>query len=190
MAKYKNLPDDELVFLIKKNDKYAFAEFYDRYKGPLYIQAFKILGDDEETKDVVQEFFIKIWETRHSIIVKTTVEAYVHQCIRHKVIDFIRRQQTITRYLDSLELYLEKGTITPDENYIEKETLALFNKELEMLPERMREVFDLSRNQGLTHKQIAEKMSISELTVKKQINKAIKILRLRINLSLFSLLCL
>ncbi|CAM4056850.1 RNA polymerase sigma-70 factor, ECF subfamily [Pedobacter westerhofensis] len=187
MAKYTNLPAEELVSLIKSDDKQAFAEFYDRYKGPLYFQAFRMLGDDEQAKDVVQEMFIRLWETRHSISVKTTVEAYVFRSIRHKVIDFIRHQKTITRYLDSLECYLEKGTAALDESYIEKETLALFRLALASLPARMREVFDLSRNQGLSHKQIAEELCISEHTVKKQINKAIKHLRLRINLSLLSL---
>lgn len=190
MTKYTNHPDVELVSLIKLDDKSAFAELYDRYKGLLYIQAFKMLGDDEEAKDVVQEMFIKIWETRKSITVNTTVESYIFRSIRHKVIDFIRHQKTISRYLDSLESYMEKGTAALDESYIEKETLALFKKEVANLPARMREVFDLSRNQGLSHKQIAEQLNISEHTVKKQINKAIKQMRLRINLSLFSLLFL
>jgi len=187
MAKYTSLTDIELVSLIQNDDQSAFAEFYDRYKGKLFLHAFKMLEDDEEAKDVVQEMLIKFWETRKSIIIKTTVEAYAHKCIRNKVFDLMRRQKTITRYLDSLDCYLEKGTAALDEHYIEKETLALFKKEMERLPERMREVFDLSRNRGLTHKQISEKMSISELTVKKQINKAIKILKLRIHLNLFSM---
>lgn len=190
MSKYASLPAEELVSLIKDDDKMAFAEFYDRYKGKLYLQAFKMLADDEEAKDLVQEMFIRLWESRNSITVKTTVEAYVFRSIRHKVIDFIRHQKTITRYLDSLESYLERGTAALDDSYIEKETLSLFRKELDQLPPRMREVFDLSRNQGLSHKQIAEQLNISENTVKKQINKAIKYLRLRINLSLFSLVFL
>jgi RNA polymerase sigma-70 factor (ECF subfamily) len=190
MAEYKNLPDLELVSLIKTDDKLAFGEFFNRYKGPLFLHAFKMLKDDEDAKDVVQELLIRIWDTRHTLTIKSTVEAYVHQSVRYKVYDFMRRRKVISGYLDSLEHYLEKGTAALDENYIEKETLTLFKKEVEMLPERMREVFDLSRNQGLTNKQIAEKMSISENTVKKQINKAIKIIRLKINFSLFSLLFL
>lgn len=190
MTKYTSLPAEELIPLIKNDDKVAFAEFYDRYKGPMYFQAFKMLGDDEEAKDVVQEMFIKLWESRNSLTVKTTVEAYVFRSVRHKVIDFIRHQQTVSRYLDSLESYLEKGSAAPDERYIEKETMALFKKELSELPDRMREVFELSRNQGLSHKQIAAQLNISENTVKKQINKAIKHMRIRINFSLFSLLFL
>jgi RNA polymerase sigma-70 factor (family 1) len=190
MAKYTTHSDRELILLIKSGNESAFANFFNQYKGILFLQAFKLLKDDEEARDMVQDMFIKIWETRTELTVPESVEAYLHKSIRHSFIDYIRRKKTSTRYLDSLGAYLEEGTKGLDEGYIEKETIALFHQVLNSLPPKMREVFELSRHEGLSHKEIAEKLNISQSTVKKQIYYALKIMRLKINLHLFFLLFL
>ncbi|MCX2479711.1 RNA polymerase sigma-70 factor [Pedobacter sp. MC2016-15] len=184
MTEYTTLTDRKLVKLIRAGNAQAYTEVYLRYRRPLYLQAYKMLRDHEDARDIVQDLYLKIWETRYTLLVKTNLESYLHQAVRHRVIDFIRRQVTVTRYLDSLITFLDQELITPDEYYIEKETLDLFKQELNALPEKMREVFELSRTEGLSHKEIAKKLGISERTVKKQIYMALKKLRVGMHYAL------
>jgi len=190
MTKYPTLSDQELLELIKTNDKSAFTDFFNRYKGVLYLHAFTISKDDEEARDVVQEMFLKIWETRSRLTVPVSVEAYLQKSVRHKIIDGIRHKKTIMRYLDSVKAYEDEGTKPLDESYIDRETVTLFYEMLSSLPPRMREILELSRLDGLSHQEIAEKLNISKNTVKKQVQYALRKINIRLSLRLFSFLFL
>lgn len=185
MAGYKTLSDQDLIGFLKEGFEAAFAELYNRYKSPLYLHAYRMLQDEEEAKDVVQEMFAAIWAKRETLVIPTSVDAYLYGSIRNRILNFIAHQKVIAKYTDSLGDYLENGISATDEKIRERELIKILENEVALLPSKMREVFELSRNQDLSHKQIAEQLNISDKTVKKQVNNAIKILRLKINLSLF-----
>ncbi|SEA49590.1 RNA polymerase sigma factor [Pedobacter hartonius] len=190
MTKYSTLSDRELIELIKTSDKSAFTEFFNRYKGILYLQAFTISKDNEEARDVVQEMFLNIWETRRRLTVPVSVKAYLHKSVRHKIIDGIRHKKTIMSYLDSVKAYEDEGTKPLDESYIDKETVALFYMVLNSLPPKMRKILELSRLDGLSHQEIAEKLNISKHTVKKQVQYALRKINIKLSLRLLSFLFL
>lgn len=185
MAGYKTLSDQDLISFLKEGFEAAFAELYNRYKSPLYLHAYRMLQDEEEAKDVVQEMFAAIWAKRETLVIPTSVDAYLYSSIRNRILNFIAHQKVIAKYAGSLVDYLENGISVTDEKIREKELIKILENEVALLPSKMREVFELSRNQDLSHKQIAEQLNISDKTVKKQVSNAIKILRLKINLSLF-----
>ena len=184
MAGYNTLSDQDLMILIKDDREGAFAELYNRYKNPLYLHAYRMLHDEEEAKDIVQEMFSSIWAKREIFAIPISVDAYLYGSIRNRILNFIAHQKVIARYIDSLDHYLEIGIASADEKIREKELIEILKNEFNLLPPRMREVFELSRNQELSYKQIAKKLNISDKTVKKQVSNAIKILRLKINFSL------
>ena len=176
--------DAELVNLLKVGNEQAFAEIYQRYRGALFLHAYRMLQDEEEARDIVQAMFGAVWAGRETLTIRSTLDAYLYGAIRNRILKFIAHQKVMAKYTDSLSAFVEEGVATTDERLREKELIRLLEKEIAALPPRMREVFELSRNGLLSHKQIAEQLAISDKTVKKQVNNAIRILRLKINLIL------
>ena len=187
MPLYHSISDLEFTGLIRLGDHKAFSELYDRYKVVLYIHAKRILNDEEESKDVIQELFINIWLKKSELIINTTVKSYLYFAIRNNVFNKLTRRKLEISYLNSLEETIANGETSLEENLREKELIDVIDREIMLLPLKMRNVFKLSRTHNLSHKEIAEKLNISDKTVKKQIGNAIKILRLKIKYFLFVL---
>lgn len=184
MLQYNVFPDLELLALIKDGHDAAFAELYNRYKGYLYLHAYRMLQDKDEAKDIVQELFAGLWAKRATLTMPDSVNDYLYGAIRNRIINFIAHKKVIARYTATLKNYLESGIPPSDERFIAKELMQLIEGEVAQLPGKMREVFELSRKHNLSHRQIATKLNISDKTVKKQVSNAIKIIKLKINLTI------
>lgn len=187
MYAYQNINDQELVMLLRKGDKRAYTEVYNRYKNLLYNHAYKKLGNHEEVKDILQELFTNLWNKRAEIPDTANLSGYLYSGMRNRIFNLFSRKQVENRYLASLREFVNERNYTTDLLVREKEFASLIQKEIDTLPPKMREVFLLSRKEYLSHKEIAEKLSISEQTVSKQVTNALKMLRLRLG-SLFVLL--
>jgi RNA polymerase sigma-70 factor (ECF subfamily) len=173
--------DLKLVDLLRSDDHAAFAELYERYKVVLYLHAKRMLNDQDQTKDVIQEVFTVLWTKRASIFIATSVKSYLYNAVRNKVFNLLAHRKFEMNYLNSLQEIIDLGENGVEAQLREKQLIAMIEREIEQLPSKMREVFELSRKHHFSHKEIAEKLNISDKTVKKQINNAIKILRLKIN---------
>jgi RNA polymerase sigma-70 factor (ECF subfamily) len=179
MRAYKSLDDQALVTLLRQGDKEAYTIIYDRYKNLLYSHAYRKLGDPEEVKDVLQELFTNLWNKRADIPVTMNLSGYLYAGVRNRVLNLLSHKQVESKYIISLQQFIEEESYTTDLAIREKEFAALIQKEIDMLPPKMREVFLLSRKEYLSHQEIAEKLSISEQTVAKQVTNALRILRVR-----------
>jgi RNA polymerase sigma-70 factor (family 1) len=186
---HNTLTDSELADLVKSGDQAAYIEIYDRYKILLQQHAYKRLGDMDEVEDLLQELFIHLWDKRESISLTSSLSGYLFSAVRNRIFNLYHKKQRETSYLDSLQDFINQGEYTTDLLLREKEFSAIIEKEILALPPRMREVFLLSRNENLTHKQIAERLGTSEQTVSTQIRNTLKLLRIRLG-SLFILLLL
>jgi RNA polymerase sigma-70 factor (ECF subfamily) len=180
MHTYQSFSDQALLTLLQQGDKEAYAEIYDRYKNLLYTHAYKKLGDPEEVKDVLQELFAYLWNKRADIPVTMNLSGYLYAGIRNRILNLLSHKQVENKYIVSIQQFIQEGAYTTDLAIREKEFADLIQKEIDLLPPKMREVFLLSRSAHLTHQEIAEKMSISEQTVAKQVTNALKILRGRL----------
>lgn len=187
LAALNNLSDEQLIGLLKLGDAAAYLEIYDRYKHLLQQHALKKLGDMDEVEDLIQELFIYIWDKRETLVLTTSLSGYLFTAVRNRVFNTYAKKSREAGYLNSIQEFISSGEYTTDLMLREKEFAAIIEKEIAALPPRMREVFLLSRNEGLTHKQIAQRLGTSELTVTTQIRNALKTLRLRLG-SLFALL--
>jgi RNA polymerase sigma-70 factor (ECF subfamily) len=185
---YLDIRDHELLALIKAGDQTAFKTIYEKYWQLLYVAALKIIKDEDEAKDVVQEVFISLLNKASEIEIHGSLSNYLYSAIRYKVLDILSREKVRTNHLDSLTAYLTKGNYSADGALIEKEINAEMEKEIQNLPPKMKEVFELSRKAELSHKEIAETLNISDKTVKKQISNAIKLLKPKFNNYYFFLL--
>jgi len=188
MIIYISLADAELADLLKSDDTVAFTELYNRYIGLLIIYARKITMDDDIAKDIVQELFVKIWDKRHSLNYTSSFSSYLYTSVRYKFFELLDKQKVNYSYIQSIQLFIDKGEHLTD-NYIrEKELSVIIEREISNLPEKMRKVFLLSRKQILSNKEIALQLDISEKTVKNQLSTALKILKVKLGLLTFLLM--
>lgn len=185
MTLYSVCSDHELILLMKKHDESAFKEIYERYCGLLYVSALKKLRNEDEAKDVVQEVFIVLWDKRADLNFYSSLSSYLFKAIHNRTLNIFVHQKYKDDYASSLQHYLDQENPQADEQLREKELAALIEREVSALPEKMREVFRMSRNEQLSHKEIAEKLGISELTVKTQVKKALRALRLKLGLVIY-----
>ncbi|MGV3685233.1 MAG: RNA polymerase sigma factor [Daejeonella sp.] len=189
MADYSKLCDSELQHLLIMGDTYAFTEIYNRYKGVLHQHALNMLKDRDEAKDVLQELFTNLWVNRESIHVQSNLSGYLYTGVRNRVLTMIAHRQVESKYISSLGDFINKGEFITDHRVRERQLAELIEKEIDALPGKMREVFRLSRISNLSHKEIAEELSISEQTVRTQVRNALRLLRVKLGLlTLFSVL--
>lgn len=178
MAAYNTYVDEELVSLLQKGDRAAYTEIYHRYHGPLYIFVYNRIKDREEAKDIIHELFLKLWTDHLRLQVTASISAYLYTAARNRIINTIAHQQVANRYIDSFLTYIEQvDHQTADHLARHNDLQAFIQQEIENLHPRMREVFELSRHTNLSRREIAEKLGISEQTVKSHMHNALKILK-------------
>lgn len=187
MKLYHAYNDFDLAELLSAGDEKAFAEIFNRYNQKLFIYAFNRLHNEEEAKDVVQDIFVNLWNKRSGYALNTTLTGYLYTSVRNKAFDLFAHKKIESKYVDSLQHFISLENSSTDYLVREKEISGLVEREIMALPVKMREVFELSRKEHLSHKQIAEKLNLSEHTVSKQIKKALKILRVRLGLVIYLL---
>ncbi|PRD52002.1 RNA polymerase sigma factor [Sphingobacterium gobiense] len=174
---YHSFSDEELWILIRDGNQFAFAALYNRYWEKLLNTAYSRLDDPVAAQDVVQQLFIDIYVNRDKIVIQSSLVAYLQVALKYKVIDRYRQRLKIDNKLVSLK---EAATMCSDsmEEAIEaKHAMDKLGELLILLPEKCRQVFELSRFEEKSQAEISEELNISVSTVKKHMNKAISILR-------------
>jgi RNA polymerase sigma-70 factor (ECF subfamily) len=162
---------------LQKDDTIAFEKLFRLYHKRVFAFALHLLPSSSQAEDIVQNVFMAVWNQRKTIQLTTSFVTYLFGITRHMVYDFIQRkiqQEAFVEY--SLENNSEYGFIT-EEEVIFHELEEQLNKHIGELPERRREIFRLSRIDGLSYKEISEKLGISENTVDTQIRHALSYLR-------------
>jgi len=177
MGKRTEINDAELLASLKSGDPDAFSQIYDRYWQLLYVSACKVIRDEDEAKDVVQDVFLSLLKKGAALEVYGSLSGYLYTAIRYKIFDHISKQKVRSDYADSFTRFSEQYVNNTDRSLIEKETRAEIEKEIQNLPQKMKIVFEMSRKEELSYQEIANTLNISDKTVKKQISNAIKLLK-------------
>jgi len=175
--KFNALSDKELLFFLKEESQDAFEEIYRRYWSLMYMHALKMLKDEDDTRDVLQDAFTCLWLNRKTIDENSNLAGYLYTCTRNKVLDLIARQRVRVNYLDSLAFFIETNNNRIIDSITEKELAQALEKEIQQLPAKMKQIFEMRIHKHLSYKEIAAELSLSDKTVKKQISNAIKVLR-------------
>lgn len=187
MSQHNSLSDSELLLLLKKGNHSAYTEIFTRYNSLLYSHAYNKTRSREDAKDLVHEIFYSLWIRRESITPNINLASYLFTAVRYKIADLFSKNKSKEKYIESLQNFIDSQPPHTDYLVRENQLRSIINEEIENLPPRMREVFKMSRFEQLSHKEIAEKMGISEETVKDQVKKALKTLRTKLGLVLFLL---
>ncbi|TKG89043.1 RNA polymerase sigma-70 factor [Puteibacter caeruleilacunae] len=166
-----------LVEELRKGNSLAFEVLYRKYNGKLFNFVRKTIGDKEEAAEIVQYVFIKLWEKRSTIDPSQSFSGFVFKIAKNLVYNFIRksvREASMKEaHIDSLDQLADSTFDKVEFTELEARLKACIDK----LPPRRKEVFILSRKRGMTYKEIAIHLNISENTVDTQIRKALQFLK-------------
>ncbi|MDN3582628.1 RNA polymerase sigma factor [Mucilaginibacter flavus] len=177
MGIYQSKTDLQLIHLLKDGDEAAFEEIYTRYAENLAGFAASKLFRLEDARDIIHDLFVKLWEDRLQLEIKADLKSYLFVATRYRVIDHIRKN--ITREDYSVMVQSLQTSFWPDahQQLEAKELKRTVDESLNDLSPRVREVYQLSREQHLSIPEIAQQLNISEQTVKNQLTTALAVLR-------------
>jgi RNA polymerase sigma-70 factor (family 1) len=169
-----------LLLSLKEGDQQAFDVIYHRYARNLFIRAYHKIGIKEVCEDIVQEIFTNLWIKREQTEVRQTLGAYLQGILDHKIIDYYRKVCTHSRHLDRLTALLDQPDPSPFDNMVQNQQESALHTYIAGLSEKMRNIFIMSRYEQLSTDEISQRLSLSNQTVRNQISKALKILRLKV----------
>ncbi len=172
----------ELLIRLKNGDILAFDELYKLYSHKLFSFVFRILKDEADSDDIVQEVFLKIWTFREKLGDYKLLNSFIFTIAYNNSISLIRKRISSTKYIEYLRVLSVNQT---QANFITEIELIELNNKIEHLisnlPERQKQIFLLHREKGLTYPEIAEELEISKNTVENHMVKALKYLRQNLN---------
>lgn len=178
--------DRILVDRLKQSDRKSFEQIYEKYAVQLYSVCYRRIQDVEISNDIIHDILLSLWENRNGKDIKN-LRAYLFQALRYKIIDTIQQRSKTHKLYESYLVNLQKDYIDTDHALRTKLFQELIKAEIDRLPRKMKEVFLLSREDNLTHEQIAQKLGISEQTVRSHIKHALRRLRVKLSFVIFLL---
>lgn len=178
MTNFKEATDHDLLALLQKDELEAFQEIYKRYWKKLYGAAYKRLKSKDLSEEVVQELFVSLWLKRQKLSLHTSLNSYLYSSVSHYIIDSYRKELVKQKYRESFKNSYVESENSTEELYNLKELSQTIETEILLLPDKCRSVFELSRKENKSNREIALHLGISEKTVENHITKALKRLRL------------
>jgi len=171
-----NRETDHILFeRIKKGDEKAFEAFFRAHYPFLCSYATHILKDAVAAEEIVQELFIKLWVRKESLMIDTSVKNYLFRSVRNLCINHLSHIKVKEEYIKRIQQ--EQHDFTEQDYESQEELMAKIQSGIAGMPEKRREIFQMSRQDGLKYREIAEKLNISVKTVETQMGLALKYLR-------------
>ncbi|MCG8319201.1 MAG: sigma-70 family RNA polymerase sigma factor [Cytophagales bacterium] len=158
-------------------DPKDFESLYHAYSRHMYRLCYYYTRDAEISKEMIQDIFKSVWERRNKLIIESDIESYLMRAAKLKVFQYTRDRVNHAKHLECVfEEAFEPINCT--ENQVFYNNLSeCVNRLINKLPCRCKQVYELSREKGMTNKQIASALLISEKAVEKHLSKALKFLR-------------
>jgi RNA polymerase sigma-70 factor (ECF subfamily) len=169
--------EEDISSLLNQNDQHALNMLFKEYYSPLCLLAFKVVRNRDQAKDIVQDVFLKLWKSRHTLKITTSLQAYlrratVNTAVNHLESGYVRKKHA----LEKTDLSFYAGS-PADEEHAYNELKKRADEAIEKLPLRTRTIFILIRSDEMSYKDVAETLGISLKAVEKEMMKALQLLR-------------
>ena len=188
------LNENELIQKISQDDSIAFEALYNHYRMDIYRFIYKFIKSPELSDDLCQEIFIRIWESRNSLVVIKSFKPYLYTITKNHTLNFLKRASVDSKAMGVIYSTFSEKRNEMEDNLITNEYLNHLRNILNTLPAQSREVFKLCRQQGHSYDEVAQMLGISRSCVKKHMVRSMRTLKLSvvkefgISLSLFLIL--
>lgn len=166
-----------LVIRLIDGDENAFCELYAAYKNRLIYFAMRFLKSREYAEDIFQDAFTVIWQSRRFINPDASFSSYLYMIVRNRIFNQLRNLANEDRLKEHILSHAVDYTNDTNEEILANDLKRLIQRALQQLTPRQREIFEMSREQQLSHREIAEALGISIYTVQESVCNSLKILR-------------
>jgi RNA polymerase sigma-70 factor (family 1) len=169
--------EKELLCKVASGDEHAFKQLFKSYWPQVYGTGLHLTRSPEQSKDLAQDIFLKLWDNRSKLQEVERIEAYLYTISRNHIIDYLRKKVFHIANIDFLINYFQDDTILEQEHLEYEELENAIHIAITTLPGKVQDVFKLSRFEGLTHEQIAARLNISVVSSKTYIVRALRHIR-------------
>ena len=170
--------EKELLLKVSEGDSIAFGHLFDRYYGLIYSASFRYLKVHDLAEDMVQSSFLKIWEKRFSLPKVDRFDHYLYRVARNEMADHFRKHSKRDKHIQRIRELFEEETGSPEDLLITKQKRAMIADVISNLPPQQQTAYKLSRDEGLSYQEIADRMHLSVNTIKVHISQALKTLKI------------
>jgi RNA polymerase sigma-70 factor (ECF subfamily) len=177
MGDKQNISEQLLLAGIAGGDEGAFRILFDRYRGRIYTYALRLSEDRSLADEVVQDVFMKVWLKRVDLPAVENFSAWLYAVARHRMFDMMKQQAREMQAKEMAQQEPPAGINDAELSLLEKEQQVLLQHALARLSPRQQLIYNLSRNHGMKHEEIAHTLNISRNTVKTHLVHALRVIR-------------
>ncbi len=180
MQTIRGIQEKELIVRFKNGDQTAFELLFHYYYPGLVMYSSQFTADRAEAEEIVQDFFVRVWQKHQQLIPADSLKNYFFSSVKNGSLNFLKHRKIEERYLTEVTELSKRHLAYDPDLYIASELQEKIKNGINLLPEKCREVFIMSRIRGLKNEEIATALNISKRTVEAQISKALKMLRIEL----------
>ena len=169
-----SLNNKKLIKALKKNDPLAWQQAVNEFSDNLYAYAISLCSNHEMASEIVQQVFVNTYEGKHKLNPEYSLKSFLYRSTYNKFIDLYRKNKSMSALHEPYYFLLDQ---LPSNEIDLSDKLEVMNLKIESLPSRTKEIFCLSKQNGLSNVEISEILNISLKTVEGHITKAFKLLR-------------
>lgn len=166
--------DSDIIRRIRQGNKQEFEKLFRSSYVSLVRYAKTILRDHDTSEEIVQELFFRLWQDRENLKIESSLNGYLFRSVHNRALHYLEHQKVIGRHAGEMAAAADQTSEAVTDAIYYSELQAKVARVLERLPERCREIFRMSRFEGLKYTEIAEKLSVSMKTVEANMGKALK----------------
>ncbi len=175
---YTQLNNEELLCRVTEWEDYeAFENLFHRFYPMLCQHVYRFILCEHKAEEIVSDVFIKVWNNRHKLVLKSKVKSYLYTAVRNQAIDYLRKQVKERKINGEISHDYRSEYASPADLVISKETEHIVEAAIEALPPQGRRIFRMSRDKGLKYREIAEILDISIKTVETHMRRSLIFLR-------------
>lgn len=172
--------EKDLIVRLKDGDQTAFELLFHFYYSGLVLFSTQFTTDRNEAEEIVQDFFVKFWQRHAQISLTESLKSYFFLSVKNSSLNFLKHKKVEETYIRKMTEMADRHLAYDPDLYVDSELQEKVKQAIDLLPEKCREVFVMSRLRGMRNDDIAAELNISKRTVETQISKALKVLRVEL----------
>ncbi|MBU1009285.1 MAG: RNA polymerase sigma-70 factor [Bacteroidetes bacterium] len=169
--------NQRLIQGLTAGDRKIFEEIFHLYYAPLCRYCLRYVVETEEAEEIVQEMFFKLWLRRDDLSINSSIQAYLYRAVQNHALNFLKKQKVHKEFERFVGFQTQHDHIQHNHELEEQDMQRVLKHAVLSLPEKRREIFELSRYDGLKNAEIAERLNLSVKTVENQMTRAFEQLR-------------
>lgn len=180
MQTIQGIYEKDLIVRLKYGDQTAFELLFHFYYPGLVMFSTQFTTDRNEAEEIVQDFFVRFWQRHDQISLTDSLKSFFFLSVKNSSLNFLKHKKVEEKYIRKMTEMADRHLAYDPDLYVDSELQEKVKQAIDLLPEKCREVFVMSRLRGMRNDDIATELNISKRTVETQISKALKVLRVEL----------